>query len=184
MKFTDYTRISCQNIQNLEELEPIIEEVSQVLIDCIDNNGTVFFCGNGGSAADSQHLAAEFLGKFLKERKPLSSIALTVDTSAITAIGNDYGYENIFSRQLLGLAKEKDVLVGISTSGKSLNVIKAFEKASEIGVTTIALTGKADSKMSSVCNYAIQVPSEQTNFIQEMHIMIGHYLCFRVEESL
>ena len=184
MKFSQYILTSKDNLNRLDAIESSVHEVAEKLIECILNGKKVIFCGNGGSAADSQHLAAEFMGRFLKDRKPLPSIALTVDTSAITAIGNDYGYDQIFARQLKGIGNEGDVLVGISTSGSSKNIIQAFQTASEIGITSIALTGLKDSEMSSISDMSIKAPSNETNYIQEMHIMIGHYLCLRVEESI
>lgn len=184
MKFSDYILKSKDNINKLADIENDIQYVANVLIECIAKGNKVIFCGNGGSAADSQHLAAEFMGRFLKDRKPLPSIALTVDTSALTAIGNDYGYKEIFSRQLKGIGKQGDVLIGISTSGSSQNIIEAFKAASDIGITSIALTGSKKSEMSLLANFSIMAPSNETNYIQEMHIMIGHYLCYCVEESI
>mgnify|MGYP001194543522 CR=1 FL=1 len=184
MKFSEYIVKSKENINKLGHIEDEIHIVANVLIECISSGNKVIFCGNGGSAADSQHLAAEFMGRFLRDRKPLPSIALTVDTSAITAIGNDYGYDQIFSRQLRGIAKSGDVLIGISTSGASKNIIEAFKAASDIGVISVALTGSSNSEMSSLSDYSIKAPSGETNYIQEMHIMIGHYLCYCVEDSI
>ena len=158
----------------------VAEEVNaaaDIITDCLKQGGKIFFCGNGGSAGDAQHLEAEFLGRFLKERQALPAIALTTNTSAVTAIANDYGYVEVFSRQLAGLAKTGDVLVGISTSGNSPNVIKAFHTAKEHQVKTIALTGQKASDASAVADIAIRVPSTQTPRIQEMHIAVGHTLC-------
>ncbi len=171
----------------LELLELQSEQVAgaaRLLIDCFRTGGKVMFCGNGGSAADSQHLAAEFMGRYLRDRNPLPSIALTVDTSALTAIGNDYGYEQVFSRQLRGIGRAGDVLVGISTSGNSANVVRAFEIAREIGVATIALTGSGGGRIVELADVAVRVPSSRTNEIQEMHIMIGHMLCGFVEDAV
>jgi D-sedoheptulose 7-phosphate isomerase len=165
-------------------IAPQVARARQMITNCLKNGGCLFFCGNGGSAADSQHLAAEFLGRFLIERNPLPATALTVDTSALTAIANDYGYEQVFSRQLRGLARKGDILVGISTSGNSINVVKAFEVAREAGVKTIALTGQKDSVMSATCDLAIQVPATSTPRIQEMHIAIGHTICDLVERDM
>lgn len=161
-----------------------VAEAARLLIDCFTAGGKVMFCGNGGSAADSQHLAAEFMGRYLRDRDPLPSIALTVDTSALTAIGNDYGYEQVFSRQLRGIGRSGDVLVGISTSGNSANVVRAFEVAREIGVATVALTGSGGGRIADLADVAIRVPSSRTNEIQEMHIMIGHMLCGFVEDAV
>lgn len=184
MEFKTYLEKSRQNLDLLIDLAPKIDQSIKLIEDCIKSQNTLFFCGNGGSAADSQHLAAEFMGRFLIDRRPLSAIALTVDTSALTAIGNDYGYDNIFSRQLEGLGQEGDILYAISTSGNSANVLKAIEVAKSKGIKTIALTGEVDSEMSKLCEITIAVPSNETNHIQEMHIIVGHYICGRVESSL
>ncbi len=173
-----------------DRLARLVVESDQVaaaaglLIACFRAGGKVMFCGNGGSAADSQHLAAEFMGRYLKDRDPLPSIALTVDTSALTAIGNDYGYEQVFSRQLRGIGRGGDVLVGISTSGNSGNVVRAFEAAREMGISTLALTGAGGGLLADLADIAIKVPSSRTNEIQEMHIMIGHMLCGFVEDAV
>ena len=184
MHFNEYIDTSKKNLELLGSLEDEIEQCVSVLIDCTKKGGTVFFCGNGGSAADSQHLAAGFMGRVLRDRKPLSAVALTVDTSALTAIGNDYGYDNIFSRQLEGLGKEGDVLYAISTSGNSKNVLSAIEVAKQKRITTIGLTGIKESAMSEECDLILKAPSDATNYIQEMHIIIGHYICSRVEDSI
>jgi D-sedoheptulose 7-phosphate isomerase len=146
--------------------------------------GKALFCGNGGSAADAQHLAAELLGRFLLERAPLPAMALTANSSAVTAIGNDYGFDEVFARQVRGLGTAGDVLIGISTSGRSRNVIAAFAAARERGVTTIALTGAAGGPMAEAADCAIRAPATSTPRIQEMHIAIGHTLCELVERAL
>ena len=146
--------------------------------------GTLFWCGNGGSAADSQHLAAEFVGRFKKDRKALRSIALTTDTSVLTCVANDYSYEQIFSRQLEALSGSDDTLVAISTSGDSENVLRALEVAKGLGVKTIALLGKGGGQAKAFADVAIVVQSESTARIQEAHILIGHILCDLVEQSL
>lgn len=161
-----------------------VNAVADIIADCLKQGGKIFFCGNGGSAGDAQHLEAEFLGRFLKERQALPAIALTTNASAVTAIANDYGYVEVFSRQLAGLAKAGDVLVGISTSGNSSNVIKAFHTAKEDQVKTIALTGQKASDASAVADIAIRVPSTHTPRIQEMHIAVGHTLCEIAEKHL
>ena len=184
MQFIEYIKESNRNIEQLISLDPIIEKCIDAIIHSLRNGGTIFFCGNGGSAADSQHLAAELMGRFLKDRKPLKSIALTVDTSALTAIGNDYGFDQVFSRQLDGLGKEGDVLYSLSTSGNSVNVVNAMKMAKTKKITTIGMTGSTTSAMSEIADLISQVPSEQTNHIQEMHIIIGHYICGRVESAL
>jgi D-sedoheptulose 7-phosphate isomerase len=160
-----------------------IAKAAEMMIACIQSGGTIIFCGNGGSAADCQHLAAELMGRYLRERRPLPALALTVDTSALTAIGNDYGYEHVFSRQLRGIGKRGDLLVGISTSGNSRNVVQAFEVAKQSGISTVALTGQGGT-LAAMADAAIQVPSMATNEIQEMHIVIGHMLCGYVEDAV
>lgn len=146
--------------------------------------GKVMFCGNGGSAADAQHLAAELMGRFLADRAPMASVALTVDSSALTAIGNDYGFDQVFARQIRGLGRAGDVLVGISTSGNSANVVAAFEAARELGVHTVALTGGGGGKMATLADLLINAPSLSTPRIQELHIAIGHTICELVEDAL
>lgn len=160
-----------------------VKKSADIIIEALSAGNKVFFCGNGGSAADSQHLAGEFIGKLYKERKPLPAIALNTNTSSITAVGNDYEYDDIFSRQILALANQGDVLVGISTSGNSNNVIQAFNSANELGVKTIALTGKTGGQMKDLCDVLINVPSEDTPRIQEVHITLGHIICEAVEQE-
>jgi D-sedoheptulose 7-phosphate isomerase len=177
-------RSAALRLRALEAEAPTIAAVAHRLIECFQSGGKVMFCGNGGSAADSQHLAAEFMGRYLRDRRPLPSLALTVDTSALTAIGNDYGYEHVFSRQLRGIGRPGDVLVGISTSGNSGNVVHAFEAARELGIATIGLTGQGGGKLAALADLVVRVPSSQTNEIQEMHILIGHLICGFVEEAV
>lgn len=148
------------------------------------SGGKALFCGNGGSAADAQHLAAELLGRFLLERAPLPAMALTANSSVVTAIGNDYGFDDVFARQVRGLGRAGDVLVGISTSGRSRNVAAAFAAARERGVVTIALTGAAGGPVAEAADLAIRAPATSTPRIQEMHIAIGHTLCELVERAL
>ena len=150
----------------------------------LEHDGTLFWCGNGGSAADSQHLAAELVGRFKKDRKALRSIALTTDTSVLTCVANDYSYEDIFSRQLEALAREGDVLMAISTSGNSENVLRALRVAEELGVKTIALLGKDGGQAKAIADLAIVIPSDSTARIQEAHILIGHILCDLIEQEL
>lgn len=161
----------------LAKLEVIANEVKTAL-----NNGhKVLFCGNGGSAADSQHLAAEFVGRFQKERRGLPAIALTVDTSILTAVGNDYGYNKIFVRQVEALAQAGDVLIGISTSGNSQNVVEAIELAKEKGCYCVGMTAYGGGKMAQLCDECLAVPSRVTARAQEMHILMGHILCELVD---
>lgn len=142
------------------------------------------FCGNGGSAADSQHLAAEFTGRFIKDRRPLPGLALSTDTSALTCIGNDYHFNDIFLRQIQALGKEGDCLIGISTSGNSENILRAFIAAKELGIKTIGLLGRDGGKLACLSDIAIIVPSDVTARIQEAHILIGHTICGGVEQAL
>lgn len=145
--------------------------------------GKMLLMGNGGSAADAQHIAAEFIGRYKKERRPVAAIALTVDSSILTCVGNDYGYEAVFSRQVEGLAKKEDVVIAISTSGNSENVIRAVDKAREIGAKTIGLLGNEGGKLKDKVDLAIVVPSSNTARIQEAHITIGHIICEILDEE-
>jgi len=161
-----------------------IERANVKITRTLDNGGTLFWCGNGGSAADSQHLAAELVGRFKKNRKALRSVALTTDTSVLTCVANDYSYEDIFSRQLEALARPDDVLVAISTSGNSENVVRALKKSKDLGVKTIAFLGKDGGQAKSIADLAIVIPSDSTARIQEAHILIGHILCDLIEKGL
>ena len=161
----------------LEPLFPIISDVGIAMQDCIKNGGKILLMGNGGSAADSQHIAAEIIGRYKKERKGLPAIALTTDTSILTSVGNDYGYDYIFARQIEGLCRPEDLVIGITTSGNSKNVVRAIETANEIGAITVGLTGCSGGKLSVLCKYNIVVPADVTARIQEAHIFIGHSLC-------
>lgn len=172
-----------QLLQNEALLEQINTTV-KVITDAFNNGNAVYFAGNGGSAADAQHLAAEFSGRFYKDRKALPSDALHCNSSYLTAVANDYSYDVIYSRLLEGLAKKGDILVGISTSGNSKNIVKAFEMAESMGVTTIAFTGEKGGQMKSMANYVINVPSNTTPRIQESHILVGHIICELVEENI
>tara|TARA_B100000902_G_C27107613_1_gene811953 strand:- start:278 stop:841 length:564 start_codon:yes stop_codon:yes gene_type:complete len=165
-------------------LKPVFLEIAEQVFDKVKEGGTVFFCGNGGSAADSQHLAAELIGRFKKNRKPISSIALTTDTSIITSTANDFSYEDIFSRQLLGLASEKDVLIAISTSGESQSVLNAINVANDIGMLTVGFSGGSPNKLCEIADYKLQIPSNETGVIQQGHITFGQLLCLFLEEKL
>ncbi|MCU0641309.1 MAG: D-sedoheptulose 7-phosphate isomerase [Candidatus Margulisbacteria bacterium] len=169
--------------QVLNTLVPQIEKAATTMVGALKKGNKVLFFGNGGSAADSQHLAAELISRFLKERRSLPAIALTTDTSIITAIGNDYSFDNIFARQIEGLAKPGDIAFGFSTSGNSRNVIAGLEKAKELGCVTIALTGPS-GKIGELADLALKVPSTATPRIQESHITIGHILCRLIEQEL
>ncbi|WP_446897228.1 SIS domain-containing protein [Clostridium sp. LBM24168] len=167
------------------ELIDDVMKIGDNIVQLLKNRGQLFFCGNGGSAADAQHIAAEFIGKFYKERKALNAEALTVNTSTLTAIGNDYSYERIFVRQLEAKAKRGDILIGISTSGKSKNVIEALKYAKKIGMITVMLTGNHvnSEELNDIINYIIRIPSNITPRIQEAHIFIGHLIAEYVEHK-
>lgn len=160
-----------------------IVKACELIVNCLKEGNKVLLFGNGGSAGDAQHIAAEFTGRFVKERKSLPAIALTTDTSALTAIGNDYGFERIFERQVEGLALAGDILVGISTSGNSPNVIKALEYGKKNGCISIGMSGRDGGLMNNYCDVNIVIPSNITARIQEMHIMIGHIICTAVDKN-
>ncbi|OKS86934.1 D-sedoheptulose 7-phosphate isomerase [Mucilaginibacter polytrichastri] len=164
-----------------QKLKDVINQACQIVINCINNGRKVLLFGNGGSAADAQHIAAEFTGRFVKERRSLPAIALTTDTSALTAIGNDYGFERVFERQVEGLSVAGDVLIGISTSGNSPNVVRALELGRILGCKTIGFSGRDGGAMNSCCDINIVVPSLVTARIQELHILIGHIICEAVD---
>ena len=168
----------------IETMEEDIEKASKIVVETLKNGNKILLCGNGGSAADAQHIAAELTGRYKTERKGLAGIALTTDTSALTAIGNDYGYNRVFDRQVEALARKGDLLIGISTSGNSQNVINAFKVAKEIGCKTIGLSGKGGGKFTDVCDLNLIVPSDNTPRIQEMHILIGHTVCQIVDDEI
>ena len=173
-----------QNILKDTDLLKVIEDVAHACATAFCNGNKVLFCGNGGSAADAQHLAAEFSGRFYYDRPPLPSEALHVNTSYLTAVANDYSYDEVYSRIVKGMGKEGDILIGLSASGNSKNVLRAFEVANEIGMLTVAFTGESGGKMKDVVDFLINVPSGDTPRIQESHIMIGHIICESVESSL
>tara|TARA_B100001750_G_scaffold72709_1_gene58056 strand:+ start:16266 stop:16871 length:606 start_codon:yes stop_codon:yes gene_type:complete len=166
--------------QNSEEIELIADMVYRTFND----HHRIFFCGNGGSAADCQHMAAEYVGRFKKERKGYPAIALTVDTSILTSVSNDYSYETIFARQLEALAVPGDLLIAYSTSGNSKNIIKVLEKAKSMGITSIGMTGQSGGDMGKLTNALIKVPSNITARIQEAHLLIGHIICEIVDQRL
>ena len=162
-----------------QKLEQCAERIENALLD----GHKVLFCGNGGSAADSQHLAAEFVGRFQTERKGMPAIALTVDTSILTAVANDYGYDTVFARQVQALGKPGDVLVGISVSGNSKNVLLAIEEAKDKGMLCIGMTAEGGGKMADACDVCLAVPAKVTARAQEMHILMGHILCELVDHE-
>lgn len=167
-----------------ESLLTIIEEVKDVCVSIFREGGQVLFCGNGGSAADAQHLAAEFSGRFYFDRKPLNAEALHVNSSYVTAVANDYSYDEIYARLVEAKGKTGDLLIGLSTSGNSGNVIKAFEKARSLEMKTVALTGRDGGKLKEMADFLLNVPSDDTPRIQEAHILIGHIICELVESDL
>lgn len=178
-----------EQIRNLEVIRTngYIESVSEVIdmqIAALKRGNKVLIAGNGGSAADAQHFAGEFVGRFLKERKGMPAIALTTDTSVLTCIGNDYGYDKIFARQIEALGKSGDVFIGISTSGNSQNVIEAVEKAKEMGIQTVGLLGKDGGKLKEICDQVMLVPLKETPRVQEIHTMTVHMMCEMVESKM
>jgi D-sedoheptulose 7-phosphate isomerase len=163
---------------------PAVAAAAELILGCFENGGTVFFCGNGGSAADAQHLAAEFSGRYLVDRPGLPAVALTTNSSAVTAIGNDYGYDQVFSRQLEGLAGPGDVLVAITTSGRSESIRRAVKKAHALEMTVIGMTGANGGEFAALCDVALVTPSAVTPNIQEGHIAMGHAFCLLVERTM
>ncbi len=173
-----------EKLLNDANLLQTIETVVDVISDAFAAGNKVLFCGNGGSAADAQHLAAEFSGRFYKDRKALPAEALHCNTSYLTAVANDYSYDVIYARLLDGIGVKGDVILGFSTSGNSVNIIKAFEVARERGIVTIGLTGATGGNMKPLCDYLFNVPSTTTPRIQESHILLGHIICELVEEKV
>ena len=173
-----------QKILEDVELLQMINKVASECVEAYSRGNQVLLAGNGGSAADAQHIAAEFVSRYAFDRPGLPAIAFTTDTSILTAIGNDYGYEQIFRRQLQSNGRQGDIFIGISTSGNSPNVLAALQCARELGITAVGLTGQGETKMREHCDYCIRVPSESTPRIQESHILIGHIICGFVEGAL
>ena len=172
-----------ETIARLGPMIPDITRLAEMINAALAGGGKILWMGNGGSAADSQHLAAEFVGRFVKERRGLPSIALTTDTSILTSVGNDYGYERVFARQVEALCSAHDLVIGISTSGNSANILHAIEAAKAIGATTVGWTGEQGGKLAALCDLTLAVPSRVTARIQEAHILIGHILCELVDEA-
>lgn len=170
-------------IAQLEPLVPAIHLLGDRLRDCLKSGGKILLMGNGGSAADSQHIAAEIVGRYLRERPGLPAIALTTDTSILTSVGNDYGFEHIFARQVEALCTPKDIVIGISTSGNSANVVAAIETAKRIGAYAAGLTGAGGGRLATLCDLTLAIPSDNTPRIQEAHILIGHILCELLEAA-
>jgi D-sedoheptulose 7-phosphate isomerase len=173
-----------QVVAKMAALEGEIASAGELCADALAVGRRIYLCGNGGSAADAQHIAAELIGRFVNDRRSLPAIALTTDTSALTAIGNDYGYDEVFSRQVEGLCREGDVLIAISTSGNSDNILKAVDAAHRSGASVIGLSGKSGGALDAKSDLSLVVPSDVTARIQEMHIVIGHLICALVEEHL
>lgn len=167
-----------------ETLLSQIKEVATLLIEIFKSEGSVYFCGNGGSAADAQHLSAELSGRFYYDRTPLSADALHCNTSFLTAVANDYSYDEIYARLITGIGRKGDALLGLSTSGNSKNIVRAFEQAKAMGITTIGLTGKDGGKMKQISDICLCIPSTDTPRIQESHITIGHIVCEIIESTL
>lgn len=173
-----------ESILSNPELLSKIEKASQLIIESYKNDGKVLTAGNGGSAADAQHIAAEFVSKFLIERPALSAISLGTNTSILTSIGNDYDHEIVFARQIQAHGRKGDIFIAISTSGNSKNIVKAAQTAQELGLKVIGLIGQKASKLDEYCDVAIKVPSDKTPIIQESHIMIAHIICALVEKKV
>ncbi len=168
----------------LDDLGPGIEAAASEMAAALQRGDKLMFCGNGGSAADSQHLASELTGRFIEDRRPLAAMALSTDSSALTCIGNDYSFADVFERQVRGLGRRGDCLIGISTSGNSENVIRAVQAARAAGIHTIGLLGRDGGKLKELCDLSVVVPSSTTARIQEAHILIGHTLCGLIESRL
>ena len=173
-----------QVVKKMVALESEIVSAGTLCANALAQGQSIYLCGNGGSAADAQHIAAELIGRFVSDRRSLPAIALTTDTSVLTAIGNDYGYDEVFSRQVEGLCRKGDVLIAISTSGNSTNVLRAVDAAHVVGSSVIGLLGKSGGVLKRRCDVPLIVPSDVTARIQEMHIVIGHLICALVEKHL
>ena len=168
-------------VKGITVQQELLEKIALAMVEALGKGNKILWCGNGGSAADSQHLAAEIVGRFRRERRGLPSVALTTDSSILTAVANDYGFEAVFSRQVEALGNPGDLLVGISTSGNSQNVVQALEVAKEIGITTVGFTGEGGGRMASLADFLFAVPSRDTARVQEAHILAGHMLCDWIE---
>lgn len=179
--FTDELKAHLEVANRVLSIDEAVMSVANTVVATLKNGNKILICGNGGSAADAQHFAAELTGRYKSERISLPAIALTTDTSALTAIGNDYGYDEVFARQLSGVGNSGDLLIGISTSGNSKNVLKAFEIAKQKGIKTIGLSGRDGGAMNELCDINVVVPSNDTARIQEMHILIIHTICAAVD---
>ena len=184
MSFSSYCAEVEAAVRDLPDESETIEQALDWILDALRAGRKLLVCGNGGSAAGAQHFAAELMGRFRLERRPFPAIALTTDTSLLTALANDYGFDEVFSRQVQGLGVAGDVLIAFSTSGNSANVNAALLKARQIGVRSIGLTGRSGGTMASLCDLVIHMPSDTTSVIQELHLVVGHHLCDEVERAL
>ncbi|WP_284619942.1 D-sedoheptulose 7-phosphate isomerase [Aquabacterium humicola] len=184
LTFSDHLAAHRALFDRLDTLGPALQRAAAICADSLSRGGKLLFCGNGGSAADSQHLASEFVGRFVAERRPLPAIALSTDSSALTAIGNDYGFDQVFERPLRAHGRPGDVVVGISTSGRSPNVRRAMQAARELGLATVGFLGHDGGTIAALCDVPLVVPDEVTARIQEAHIFLGHVLCAEVEALL
>jgi D-sedoheptulose 7-phosphate isomerase len=173
-----------KNVLDNPNLLNSVQQIVETIVQALRNGNKVLFCGNGGSAADAQHLAAELSGRFYSDRDPLPSEALHCNSSYLTAVANDYGYDVVYSRLVKGIGKQGDILIGLSTSGNSVNIIKAMEQARQLGMINVGFTGETGGAMKDLCDHLINVPSKDTPRIQEVHIMVGHIVCQLVEEQL
>jgi D-sedoheptulose 7-phosphate isomerase len=182
--FNDFLAQHIELFGRLDVISPDVAKAAELCGNAIATGGKIIFCGNGGSAADSQHIAAELVGRLVDDRPALAALSLTTDTSALTCVGNDYGYDQVFSRQLAAVGRTGDVLVAISTSGNSGNVMKAVEVAQQLGIKTVGLLGRDGGTMASMVDVPVVVPSPFTARIQEAHIFIGHTLCAMIEKQL
>jgi D-sedoheptulose 7-phosphate isomerase len=175
---------NCTRVLNDKNLQANIEKIVEFSVKAFKDDKKILFCGNGGSASDAQHIAAELSGRFYTNRPPLYAEALHVNSSYMTAVANDFGYDETYARMLEACGRKGDILVGISTSGNSLNVVKALKKANELGLTTVGFTGSKGGEMNSICDIMIKVPSDDTPRIQEVHILVGHIICQLIEEEM
>lgn len=172
-----------QKLLQDDKIAETVEEITKAIVAAFKNGNKLLLCGNGGSAADAQHLAAEFTGRFYKDRQALPAEALHVNTSYLTSVANDYSFDVVYSRMVTGIGNKGDLLIGLSTSGNSINIIKALEAAKEKGMITVGFTGQTGGKMKNMCDHLINIPSDDTPRIQESHILLGHIICQLAEEK-
>jgi D-sedoheptulose 7-phosphate isomerase len=182
--FFDRSLAALQGAAKDAALLRLVGDIAQTIEQSLRAGGKLLIAGNGGSAADAQHLAAEFMGRYVLDRKPLAALALTTDTSALTAIGNDYGFDQVFERQVRGLGRPGDVFLGISTSGRSPNVLRALAAARDLGLVTVGFSGAADTGMRALCRHFLAVASQETAIVQQIHMVAGHAICALVERAM